>query len=117
MRAHRLSALVIVAAVAGAATAKLPAPTPEAQAKAAETKAKADWAAKVSAYQLCKSQDKTVARYVADAGKAGRDVKPGPAAAACTDPGPFVYTPAAPAAAPAAPAATAAPASAPDKKS
>ncbi|MBA3599166.1 MAG: hypothetical protein H0W40_17585 [Methylibium sp.] len=110
MRAPRLSALFIAAAFAGAAMAKLPAPSPEAAAKAAETKDKAAWASQVAAYQLCKSQEATVTRYQADASKAGRDVKPGAAGAACTDPGPYAPKPAAPAAA-------ATPASAPDKKS
>jgi hypothetical protein len=110
MRVHQLGALVIAAAFVGVATAKLPALSEEAKAKAAETKAKADWTSKVAAYQLCKAQDKTVARYQADAAKAGRDAKPGTAGAACTDPGPFV----APAAAP---AAATAPASGADKKS
>lgn len=111
MRAPRFSALLIAGAFAGVAMAKLPPPSPEAAAKAAEAKAKAAWTDKVAAYQLCKSQEKTVARYQADASKAGRDVKPGAAGAACTDPGPYVNTPAAPA--------TAAPASgaAADKKS
>lgn len=112
MRAPRLSALLIAAAFAGGAMAKLPAPSPEAAAKAAEAKAKAAWTDKVAAYQLCQSQERTVARYQADASKTGRDVKPGAAGAACTDPGPYVATPAAP-------PATAAPASAAaaDKKS
>ena len=101
MRAHRLAALLIAAAFAGTAAAKLPAPSEEEKAKAAETKAKADWTAKVAAYKLCQAQDKAVADYQAAAAKAGRDVKPGPPGAACTDPGP--YTPDA-SAAPAAPA-------------
>ncbi|MBA3624746.1 MAG: hypothetical protein H0W48_09920 [Methylibium sp.] len=110
MRAPRLSALFIAAAFAGVVMAKLPAPTPEAAAKATEAKDKAAWTAKVGAYQLCKSQEKTAERYQADASKAGREVKPGAAGAACTDPGPYVPPTAAPAAA-------ATPASAPDKKS
>ena len=98
-------------AVAVSALAKLPAPNDEAKAKAAEAAAKAAHAGKVDAYQLCKSQDKTVAHYRKtnkDAPKAGAAMPP------CADPGPFVYT--APGAAPAA-APASAPATAPaDKK-
>ena len=101
MRAPRLSALLITAAFAGVAMAKLPPPTPEAAAKAAEAKDKAAWTSKVAAYQLCKAQDAAVARYRADASKAGRDAKQGTAGAACTDPGPYAAKPAPAAAAPA----------------
>ncbi len=96
MRAHRLAALLIAVAFAGTAAAKLPEPSEEEKAKAAETKAKADWSAKVAAYQLCKSQDKVVAHYQADAAKTGKDVKPGSSAAPCTDPGPYAPAASAP---------------------
>jgi hypothetical protein len=47
----------------GAATAKLPPPDDAAKAKAAETKAKADWQAKVDAFLLCRAQDRVAAQY------------------------------------------------------
>ena len=107
---------VLVAAVASAlafaAFAKLPPLSDEAKAKAAEAASKASWNDKVAAFKTCKAMDKAVAQYEADAKKAGKEAKPG-AAPACTDPGPFAYTPPAAASAPAAaPAAAAAPASA-----
>jgi hypothetical protein len=96
--------------LAAAASSKLPAPSDEAKAKAAEAAAKTAWGDKVAAYQLCKSMDKVAAAYLADAKKAGKDVKPA-ATPPCADPGPFVYTPAPPAsAASAAVAAASAPA-------
>jgi hypothetical protein len=91
--------------VTTASLAKLPAPSDEAKAKAAEASAKTAWSGKVDGYLLCKAQDKVAAKFksikVADkdakpAPKTGpKDVKPPVAAGACTDPGPFVYTPAA----------------------
>ena len=106
---HALLAL-LGAGLAGAAMAKLPPLSDEAKAKAAEAAAKTAHGNKVADFQLCKSMEKVAARYVADAGKSGKSVKP-TETPACADPG--AYTPAAPAAAPA----TAAPASAaPAKK-
>jgi hypothetical protein len=101
----RLIILSVLATVAGMAAAKLPPLSDEAKAKAAEAAAKTAHAGKVDNYKLCLSMDKVAARYQADAKKAGKDVKPSAAAAACADPGPFVSPTAA---APAAPAATAA---------
>lgn len=101
-----------VCALTTAALAKLPAPSDDAKAKAAEAAAKAAWAGKVDAYQLCKSQDR-VAAHAKKAKLTEKDAKAAakaPASAsACVDPGPFVYTPAAPAA----PASSAAPVAAP----
>ena len=118
----------LLLSIGAVSMAKLPAPSDEAKAKAAEAAAKTAWTGKVAGYELCKSQDKAVAKAV-KSGKAGKPVATPP----CTAPGPFVYTPAvagvpaaAPAAAPAvagapaakAPAAApAAPAAAPAKKS
>lgn len=103
-------------ALAGNALAKLPAPSDEAKAKAAEAAAKAAHAGKLDAFQLCKAQDRVAARTNKAAKPAAKDVKDTKAAAApasgCVDPGPFVYTPAAPASA-AVPAASAAPAPVP----
>ena len=95
-----MKSLIILAAaslLATAAFAKLPPLTEEAKAKAAEAAAKTAWSGKVDGYLLCKSQDKVAAQYAKTAKAAGKDIKPGPALPACTDPGPFVYTPAAPA--------------------
>jgi hypothetical protein len=77
---------VVALCVTGVCTlafAKLPAPSPEAAAKAA-------WAGKVDNYKLCLSQDKVAAHYR----KTTPSAKPAAATgAACTDPGPFAYTP------------------------
>ena len=103
--------------LAVSAFAKLPPLSDEAKAKAAEAAAKTAHTGKVDAYLLCKSQDR-VAAHAAKQGKAGKkDPKAAPMPA-CTDPGPFVYTPAPAAPAVAAPAAAPAPAAAaPAKKS
>ncbi|BEU95795.1 hypothetical protein ACDW_15000 [Acidovorax sp. DW039] len=77
------------ACVCSAAVAKLPAPSPEAAEKAAEAAAKTAWAGKVDNYKLCQAQDKVAAHYR----KTSKDAKPAVATAACTDPGPFAYTP------------------------
>lgn len=99
--------------------AKLPPVSDEAKAKAAEATAKTAHGDKVAAFKLCQSMERVAAKYAAEAKKAGREMKP-TETPACTDPGPFVYTPAAAtttpagntppgnAAAPAAPAAPAA---------
>ncbi len=102
-----LPLLVLLAAALGSsAIAKLPAPSDEAKAKAAEAAAKTAHGNKTADFQLCKAQDRIAAQHLADAKKAGKDVKPPVATPPCTDPGPFVYTPpvaasGAPAAAPA----------------
>ena len=111
---------------AQAVQAKLPAPSDEAKAKAAEAAAKTAWGGKRDAYLLCKSQDMVAAHHAKTAKAAGKEVKPPPALPPCADPGPFVYTPAAPAvaatasasvaAAPAAPAPATTAAAAPAKK-
>ncbi len=113
--------VLIVSLLAGAsvlALAKLPAPAADdaAKAKAAEAAAKAAWAGKVDAYQLCKSQDKVAASYFKTAKAAGKETKPAPATPACADPGAFAYMPPAAAASPPdakAPAAAMAPAKKP----
>jgi hypothetical protein len=104
-----------------AALAKLPAPvlSPEAKLKAAEAAAKTAHVNKVADFQLCKSMDRAASNFQAVAKQRGDSAAPDASAPACTDPGPFVFTPpaapapaaAAPAPAPAAaaPAATAAP--------
>lgn len=105
--------LILLLAV-GSVCAKLPAPSDEAKAKAAEANAKTAYGNNVANFQLCKSMDKTAASYYGQAKKLGKDTKPPAATAACADPGPFVYTPAAAASAPV--AAVTAAAAAPVKK-
>lgn len=106
-----LSAACVLALTGSLALAKLPAPSDEAKAKAAEAAAKTAWAGKVDGFKLCKSQEKVVAHYKKQpAPKEAKVPAKGASApaAACVDPGPFVYTPAV--AAPAAVASGAAPA-------
>ena len=108
------------------AWSKLPAASDEAKAKAAEAAAKTAHGDKVAGYQLCKSMDKTAAKYHASLKAAGKAASAPTETPACADPGPFAAAapagiPAA-AEAPAAPAAPAratpaAPATAPAKKS
>jgi hypothetical protein len=86
-----------------AALAKLPPLTDAQKAKAEETKARTAWADKVAAFQLCKAQDKTAARYYSDMKASGKETRAPAQTAACADPGPF-----APPEAPAASAASAA---------
>ena len=83
---------MVLSACAIGALAKLPPPSDDAKAKAAEAAAKTAYGDKVAAYKLCQSMDKVAATYLADAKKAGKDVKPVPTPP-CTDPGPFAYTP------------------------
>ena len=115
----RIVTLSLLALVASTAMAKIPAPvlTDEAKAKAAEAAAKTAHGGKVANFQLCKSMDRTAARYQAEAKKAGKTVKPATDVPACADPGAIVYPPLAAAAAPATPAPAAAAAKAPAKKS
>lgn len=117
----RIVTLSLLALVAGAALAKLPPLSDDAKAKAAEAGAKAAHGNKVADFQLCKSMERAVVRYQADAKQAGKEAKPATATPACADPGAFVYAPptvaTAPAAAPApAPAPAAPPAKAPGTK-
>jgi len=97
-RTLTLLALCAGATFATGALAKLPPPTEAQQAKAAETKARAAWADKVAAYQLCRAQDKTAARYFAERKTHGQEARAPSQTAECADPGPFVVpTAAAPA--------------------
>jgi hypothetical protein len=93
MPALRSLLIATIACAAGSAFAKLPPLNDDAKAKAVETAARSAWTDKVAGYQLCKSQDRVAAKYAADAKKAGKDVKPAASTPACTDPGPFAYTP------------------------
>ncbi|SDC23091.1 hypothetical protein SAMN05216345_1011011 [Cupriavidus sp. YR651] len=88
----RFAALMLAPVLALAATgalAKLPAPDAAQQARLAETRARAAWSDKVAAYQLCKAQDKVVARYQESMKASGKTVAPGTPGAPCADPGPF----------------------------
>jgi len=114
----RCLVLTALALAGAAALAKLPPPSDDAKAKAAEAAAKTAHGNKVADFQLCKSMERVATQYMADAKKAGKDIKAATATPPCADPGAFVYPPPAPgAAAPAAaPAAPAAAAKAPAKK-
>jgi len=91
----RLIGLSVLCVAGMAAWAKLPPPSDEAKAKAAEAAAKTAHGNQVAAFQLCRSMDHVAAAYLAEAKKAGKDVKP-TATPACTDPGPLAApTPAA----------------------
>jgi len=88
----RIVGWIVLSLCASGALAKLPPLSDEAKAKAAEAAAKTAHADKVGAYKLCQSMDKVAATYLADAKKAGKDIKP-VATPPCADPGPFAYTP------------------------
>lgn len=88
--------LLIVSLLASASAlvlAKLPPPSDDAKAKAAEAAAKAAWAGKVDAYQLCKAQDKVAASYYQSAKAAGKETRPATPLPPCADPGAFSYAP------------------------
>ncbi|MBH2009527.1 MAG: hypothetical protein I8H71_07485 [Xanthomonadaceae bacterium] len=92
-----LKKLLLASLLLGAcalAAARLPPPSPEAKAKSDEAAARAAWAGKVDAYQLCQSQDRAAASYFKSAQAAAKEVKPATATPPCTDPGAFAYTPA-----------------------
>jgi len=92
MNMRRVVGMIVLGLCAGAAMAKLPPLSDEAKAKAAEAAAKTAYGDKVAAYKLCQSMDHVAATYLAEAKKAGKDVKP-VATPTCADPGPFAYTP------------------------
>jgi len=83
---NRVAGVIVLALSAGVAFAKLPPLSDEAKAKAAEAAVKSAHASKVAAYKLCLVEDKVAATYLADAKKAGKDVKPVPTPP-CVDPG------------------------------
>jgi hypothetical protein len=99
-----------LAVASGVALAKLPAPTlTDAQkAAAAEAAAKTAHGGKVAAYQLCESENRTAAKYIAAEKAKGKTVTP-QLTKACENPGPFQAA----GAAAAAPAPMAKPAAAP----
>jgi hypothetical protein len=85
--------VIAVALAAGGALAKLPPQDDAAKAKAAETAARTKWSDGVSAFQLCKAQDRVAAQYRATAAKQAKSASAPAATPPCTDPGPFAYTP------------------------
>jgi hypothetical protein len=88
----RIACVIALGLGASVALAKLPPQSDDAKAKAAEAAAKTAHGDKVGAYKLCQSMDRVAATYLADAKKAGKDLKP-VATPPCADPGPFAYTP------------------------
>jgi hypothetical protein len=111
-----LTTAAVLALLASNAWSKLPAPSDEAKAKATESAAKTAHSGKVAGYQLCMAQDSLAVQYMAEAKKAGKDVKPATATPACENPGPFSYTPATAPVPPSTPATPATPAAAPAPK-
>ena len=91
MKKHIIPLLLALAS--SVVLAKLPALNDEAKAKAAEAAAKTAWSGKVDGYLLCKWQDKVAASYYQTAKAAGKATKPAASLPACTEPGPFAYTP------------------------
>ena len=91
MKKHIIPLLLALAS--SVVLAKLPALNDEAKAKAAEAAAKTAWSGKVDGYLLCKWQDKAAASYYQSAKAAGKPTRPAVALPACTEPGPFAYTP------------------------
>jgi len=97
----RVVGMMVLGLCTVGALAKLPPLSDEAKAKAAEAAAKTAHAGKVAAYQLCLVEDKVAASYLAEAKKAGKDLKP-VATPPCVNPGPLAGAEA-PAAKPVAP--------------
>ena len=89
-----LGTALLVALVSTSALAKLPPPSDEAKAKAAEAAAKAAYAGKIEAFQLCKAQDRVAAAYHSALKKEGRPVPAATPTPPCADPSAFVYAPA-----------------------
>lgn len=89
----KLLIVSLLASASALALAKLPPPNDEAKAKAHEAAAKAAWAGKIDAYQLCKTQDKVAASYYQSAKAAGKETKPATPLPPCADPGAFSYEP------------------------
>jgi hypothetical protein len=85
----RIAALLIATLIAASAFAELPPPTAEEKAKAAEAAARAAWAAKVGAYQLCVTMERTAEAYRNSAAAAGKEVPAPTSTAPCADPGPY----------------------------
>jgi hypothetical protein len=93
-----MKAIVIaVASTAFAASlgwAKLPALDEQAKAKAAETAARTKWSNDVANFQLCKAMDRVADQYRKQVQAQGKAASAPTPTQACTDPGPFAFTPA-----------------------
>lgn len=81
---------IAAVSVAAAVGAKLPAPqlTDEQKAKATEAAAKSAHAAKVEAYQLCRSMDRVADRYGRELQAKGKAIQASETKP-CADPGPL----------------------------
>jgi hypothetical protein len=84
-----IPALILSAAFAAPALAKLPPLSDEAKAKAAEAAAKAAWADKVGAYQLCQAMDRAAEHYRSTEKAAGKEASAAVGTPACADPGAY----------------------------
>jgi hypothetical protein len=104
MIARMLVTAAALAVASGVALAKLPAPTDAQKAAAAAGAAKAAYGDKMGAYQLCETENRVTARYLAGEKAKGKTITP-QLTKPCEKPAPFEA--AAAAAAPAAPAAKA----------
>jgi hypothetical protein len=87
-------AVASTAFAAGLAWAKLPALDDQAKAKAAETAARTKWSNDVANFQLCKAMDRVADQYRKQVQAQGKAASAPTPTQACTDPGPFAFTPA-----------------------
>jgi len=85
----RLLIAFLLGALAAAAVAKLPPLTPDQKAAADQAKAKAAYAAKRDAFDLCRAMERVAAGYAARSATAGKPAKAS-STPACEDPGPYV---------------------------
>jgi len=104
MIARTLVAAAVVAVASGAALAKLPAATDAQKTAAAAGAAKAAYGDKMGAYQLCESENRVAAKYLAAEKAKGKTITP-QLTKPCDKPAPFEAAAAAAAAPAAAPAA------------
>jgi hypothetical protein len=88
----RWSAMFALGVAAPLAFAKLPPLPADQQIKADDAKARAAWTDKVSAYQLCQAQDRTVQGYLKSVKAAGKAASASVPTPPCSDPGPYQST-------------------------
>lgn len=85
------AALVLASlALIAPARAKLPEATPEAMAKKDEAAAKTKAADQMSAYLLCRAQDRVAAAYLKGKSAVGTPLQPAADLPVCQEPGPYV---------------------------
>ena len=101
MIARTLVTAAALAVASGVALAKLPAPTDAQKAAAAAAAAKAAYGDKVGAYQLCETENRVAAKYLAAEKARGKAITP-QLTKPCEKPAPFESAAAAAAPAPAA---------------